>query len=155
MKVLLSIAVSAMVLSACATSPKSFYDNPSKQDVTALCRAASETKDVQFQRDLARELTTRGMTAESCAAKIKQQNGAIAAVALIGAVAAVGVVAANGGGGGYSAPARTTDYDCAGGRGDGPYYVYGPKYVGSYDPYGLDADGDGMGCEANDKAYGA
>jgi hypothetical protein len=40
-----------------------------------------------------------------------------------------------------------SDYDCAGGSGDGPYYVYGPVRVVGVDHYRLDADGDGWGCE--------
>jgi hypothetical protein len=39
------------------------------------------------------------------------------------------------------------DVDCAGGSGDGPRYVNGPVYVNGRDPYGLDSDGDGVGCE--------
>ena len=39
------------------------------------------------------------------------------------------------------------DYDCAGGKGDGPKYVQGPVYVTGPDPYRLDADHDGIGCE--------
>lgn len=39
------------------------------------------------------------------------------------------------------------DVDCAGGSGDGPRYVQGPVYVTGSDPYGLDRDGDGVGCE--------
>ena len=39
------------------------------------------------------------------------------------------------------------DVDCAGGSGDGPRYVDGPVYVNGSDPYGLDSDGDGVGCE--------
>jgi hypothetical protein len=41
------------------------------------------------------------------------------------------------------------DYDCAGGSGDGPYYTQpGVTYrVTGFDPYGLDADNDGYGCE--------
>jgi beta-lactam-binding protein with PASTA domain len=39
------------------------------------------------------------------------------------------------------------DYDCAGGSGDGPKYVYGVETVTGSDPYGLDSDGDGYGCE--------
>ncbi len=49
---------------------------------------------------------------------------------------------------GYSpclAPAY--DYDCSGGSGDGPKYVYGTVRVTGSDPYGLDADGDGYGCD--------
>jgi PASTA domain len=38
------------------------------------------------------------------------------------------------------------DYDCAGGSGDPPW-VYGTIRVGAYDPYNLDADNDGRGCE--------
>jgi resuscitation-promoting factor RpfB len=39
------------------------------------------------------------------------------------------------------------DVDCTGGSGDGPRYVNGPVYVSGSDPYGLDSDGDGVGCE--------
>jgi hypothetical protein len=40
------------------------------------------------------------------------------------------------------------DYDCAGGSGNGPYYTSGAVYsVTGSDPYDLDADGDGQGCE--------
>jgi hypothetical protein len=41
------------------------------------------------------------------------------------------------------------DYDCYGGSGDGPYYTEpGVVYaVTGSDPYGLDGDNDGRGCE--------
>lgn len=39
------------------------------------------------------------------------------------------------------------DVDCASGSGNGPRYVSGPITVTGSDPYGLDADGDGYGCE--------
>jgi hypothetical protein len=41
------------------------------------------------------------------------------------------------------------DYDCNGGSGNGPYYTApGVVYqVTGSDPYGLDADNDGLGCE--------
>lgn len=38
------------------------------------------------------------------------------------------------------------DYDCAGGSGNGPDYT-GTVTVTGEDHYGLDADGDGTGCE--------
>jgi hypothetical protein len=38
------------------------------------------------------------------------------------------------------------DYDCAGGSGDGPKYTGRVTVTGS-DPYGLDSDGDGVGCD--------
>lgn len=40
------------------------------------------------------------------------------------------------------------DYDCLGGSGDGPRYT-GRVVVVGYDHYGLDADRDGIGCEAS------
>ena len=39
------------------------------------------------------------------------------------------------------------DYDCAGGSGNGPNYVQGPITVLPSDPFDLDRDGDGIGCE--------
>jgi len=39
-----------------------------------------------------------------------------------------------------------SDYDCAGGTGDGPEYAGAVRVVGD-DPFGLDADSDGYGCE--------
>lgn len=49
---------------------------------------------------------------------------------------------------GYS-PCLTpaSDYDCEGGEGDGPEYVAGPVQVTGADPYRLDLDGNGVGCE--------
>jgi cell division protein FtsB len=40
-----------------------------------------------------------------------------------------------------------SDYDCAGGTGDGPKYTGYVTVTGS-DPYGLDSDSDGAGCES-------
>jgi PASTA domain len=39
------------------------------------------------------------------------------------------------------------DYDCASGSGNGPNYVDGPITVRPPDPFDLDRDGDGIGCE--------
>jgi hypothetical protein len=39
------------------------------------------------------------------------------------------------------------DVDCEGGSGNGPRYVAGPVDVSGSDPYGLDTDYDGVGCE--------
>jgi hypothetical protein len=41
---------------------------------------------------------------------------------------------------------NSSDYDCAGGSGNGPDYTGTVQVLGS-DPHGLDADGDGIGCE--------
>jgi hypothetical protein len=52
---------------------------------------------------------------------------------------------------GYSPclPVGPSDYDCYGGSGNGPAYTEpGVTYrVSGYDPYDLDSDGDGYGCE--------
>jgi hypothetical protein len=41
-----------------------------------------------------------------------------------------------------------SDYDCAGGSGNGPKYVYGIVHdKPSRDIYGLDANHNGIGCE--------
>jgi hypothetical protein len=39
------------------------------------------------------------------------------------------------------------DVDCRGGSGNGPRYFDGPVRVRGSDPYDLDSDGDGLGCE--------
>jgi hypothetical protein len=41
---------------------------------------------------------------------------------------------------------NSSDYDCEGGTGNGPDYT-GPVEVVGDDHYGLDANGDGLGCE--------
>ncbi len=41
---------------------------------------------------------------------------------------------------------NSSDYDCEGGSGNGPDYTGTVTVVGE-DHYGLDADGDGIGCE--------
>jgi Excalibur calcium-binding domain len=43
---------------------------------------------------------------------------------------------------------NVSDYDCAGGSGNGPYYVSGPFRVVGNDHYRLDADHDGIACES-------
>jgi len=40
-----------------------------------------------------------------------------------------------------------SDVDCLGGSGNGPRYVEGPVYVNGSDPYDLDGNEDGVGCE--------
>jgi hypothetical protein len=41
-----------------------------------------------------------------------------------------------------------SDYDCAGGSDNGPEYAHGPIRVTGSDPYDLNRDGDGVGCES-------
>jgi hypothetical protein len=51
--------------------------------------------------------------------------------------------------GGACLDPTASDYDCAGGSGNGPKYVQGPVKVRPPDPFDLDldADADGLGCE--------
>lgn len=42
--------------------------------------------------------------------------------------------------------ANAKDYDCKGGSGDGPLYVEGPVQILGSDPFELDGNGDGIGC---------
>lgn len=42
--------------------------------------------------------------------------------------------------------ADASDYDCAGGSGNGPYYTGRVRVIGP-DVFGLDRDGNGWGCE--------
>ena len=44
--------------------------------------------------------------------------------------------------------APMSDYDCAGGSGDGPGYAEGPITVTGSDPYDLDSESDGTACES-------
>jgi hypothetical protein len=155
MKSVALIAALALALSACATAPKDFYANPSKPKDTALCRAVIETKDTKFQADAAAELNRRGLTAEKCQNMVAMETTAIVGITALAAGVAVVAACTNGCPGGGYTPPRYNDVDCAGGKGDGPYWQYGPIYVGGYDPNGLDADGDGVGCEASDVGYGA
>lgn len=156
MKYLAPTMALALVISSCATAPKDFYADPTKPKDTALCRAYLETEDSQFQLDAAAELNRRGLTLQKCQNLVAMETAAIVGIAAVATGVAVVGACSNrncsmpsmGGGG------SRVDQDCRGGSGDGPYFVDGPIWVGNYDPHNLDADNDGMGCEASDIAYG-
>lgn len=142
------------LLAACATPPKDFYADPTKPKDTALCRAHLESQDPQFKGDTAIELTRRGLTLEECQNRVAMETAAVVGIAAVATGVAVAAACSNG----CSGPAyygSAPDQDCRGGSGNGPVYVQGPVWVGSYDPHNLDADNDGWGCEASDVAYGA
>jgi hypothetical protein len=95
---------------------------------------------------------------------MKGTRGAVTLVLAVGAIVLGGCdvetdTPSNGGGGsgpdatschpsykGACLDPNASDYDCAGGSGNGPEYTGTVRVVG-YDEYGLDADGDGYGCE--------
>ena len=109
-------------------------DIDSANQLIAQQQAQAERDAARAQAQAEREAARTQRAAEREAAKAEQASG--------------------GGGGskdctpGYSPclpPA--SDYDCPGGSGDGPEYAPGTVQVSGSDPYGLDSDGDGTGCE--------
>lgn len=139
-----------MIVSGCATAPKTFYANPASVKDTTLCRTfldAAEKGQEQYARDLGAEARRRGLTLEQCQSKVNTENAVLIGIAVV-ATGAAAVAACSGGGcggGGYSS--YQTDYDCEGGGGDGPYFVKGPFRLTGPDTYDLDRDGDGIACE--------
>jgi TolA-binding protein len=79
--------------------------------------------------------------------ELRSQRRAEAAAAAAPAPAPVAAAAPNCTDGYSPCLAPASDYDCAGGSGDGPKYTGYVTVTGS-DPYGLDSDGDGSGCES-------
>lgn len=152
----LTALLTCFALSGCAVSPERYYEDPAAIGDTSLCRVFEGDEAQSFKNDVANELIGRGLTAQDCQDKINSENTALLLVAGAATVA-VGVVACSnydcGSGGGGSS--YKTDYDCLGGSGNGPYYVQGPIQVSAGDPYDLDRDGDGIGCEAGDIGWGA
>jgi len=168
MKVLLVLLLAAV---GCATTSSDFYKNPHSATTTDLCRAYIASKEPKYRADLLVELTQRGVSKEECVDRVNEQNAQVACCVVGGlaglattalvSAAVVGGSSSSGGGGGYYQshptyypypPIGLDDFDCAGGFGNGPNYVQGPvQIVGGYDPYRLDADYDGIGCEDSDK----
>lgn len=114
-----------------------------------------ETIDPVFRQDTFNEATSRGLTVEECRNRVAMETAAIIGIAAVATGVAVAAACSNG----CAAPAyrptnyysSTTDYDCAGGGGDGPLFVQGPfRYTGP-DIYGLDRDRDGIACEPYDE----
>ncbi len=152
---IIAAATMAFALAACATPPKDFYADPTKPKDTALCRAHLESTDPQFKYDTGLELAGRGLTLEECQNRVTMETVAIVGIAAVATGVAVAAACQNGCAGGNFGSASYADYDCYGGKGDGPHYVHGPVAITGYDQYGLDADKDGIGCEASDLTLGA
>lgn len=103
-------------MSGCATNSADFYKDPSKANVTSLCRVLAKPNDPQYQADVRLELERRKVTYEDCTRKIRQENAAIAGVAIVATAAAVAIAAdkgafSGGGGGGYYAPSYDAAWD--------------------------------------------
>ena len=155
MKLLAVVPALALVVSACAVTPKTFYEDPTKVKDTALCRAMIETADPAFRQDAFDEVSRRGLTIDECQNRVAMETAAIVGIAAVATGVTVAAACANGCGAPAYQPtyykSSSSDYDCAGGGGNGPFYVQGPFRLNGPDVYGLDRDGDGIGCEPYDE----
>jgi hypothetical protein len=109
-------------------------------------RAAAAALEVKAAADKA----ASEAAAQETQAKAAQEQAAAAAAAKVPAPVRPAVPAAPSGcDRNYSGACVpiASDVDCAGGSGNGPAYVRGPVTVVGSDIYGLDRDGDGVGCE--------
>lgn len=114
----------------------------------AAAKAAQEqaAAEAARQQAAAEEAARQQAAAEEAA---RQQQAAAAAAAAQPPVQPAVPAAPSGCDPNYAGPCVpvASDVDCAGGSGNGPAYVRGPVTVVGSDIYGLDRDGDGVGCE--------
>lgn len=116
----------------------------------AAAKAAQEQAAAEAARQqAAAEEAARQQAAAEEAARQQQAAAAAAAAAAQPPVQPAVPAAPSGCDPNYAGPCVpvASDVDCAGGSGNGPAYVRGPVTVVGSDIYGLDRDGDGMGCE--------
>jgi hypothetical protein len=107
----------AGMLSGCAVTPSSFYQNPSGHGDAKICRAYQGKEagsDSRFRSALSSELSRRGKSVSDCPSIIADADRTNAAIgaALVGA-AVLYQASKSGGGGGGSAAATTGDYSYA------------------------------------------
>lgn len=97
----------------------------------------------------AQEAATKAAKEQAAAEAARQQQAAAAAAAKVQAPVQQAPAAPSGCDPNYAGACVpiASDVDCAGGSGNGPAYVRGPVTVVGSDIYGLDRDGDGLGCE--------
>lgn len=119
--------------------------------VAAEKAAADKAAQDAAAKAAAEQAAAEAARQEAVAAEAaRQQQAAAAAAAAAAKVPAPAAPAAPSGCDSNYAGACVpiaSDVDCAGGSGNGPAYVRGPVTVVGSDIYGLDRDGDGVGCE--------
>jgi hypothetical protein len=115
-------------------------------DVTKAAAPVAKTVTVEGEPVTVTETQTETVKKRVVKTKIKRVTKTVTET----------VQASGGGGGGGSChpsykgaclSPSASDYDCGGGSGNGPEYVWTTVRVVGYDEYGLDSDGDGLGCE--------
>ena len=123
--------------------------------VAAEKAAAAKAAQKAAAKAAAKKAAAEAARQKAAAAEaVRQQQAAAAAAAAAAAIAPAPVrpaapAAPSGCDPNYAGACVpiASDVDCAGGSGNGPAYVGGPVTVVGSDIYGLDRDGDGMGCE--------
>ncbi|MEW9872614.1 hypothetical protein [Arthrobacter sp. HS15c] len=134
---------------------KKLTDARAAAEKAAADKAAEDAAAKAAQEQAAAEAARQQAAADEAA---RQQEAAAAAAAAAASAAAPKVqppvqpaapAAPSGCDPNYAGPCVpiASDVDCAGGSGNGPAYVRGPVTVVGSDIYGLDRDGDGVGCE--------
>jgi uncharacterized iron-regulated membrane protein len=117
--------------------------------VRAAARARVRAAKIRSAKARARRAAAaKAAAAKAAAAKAAAAKAAAAKAAAAKAAAAKAAAQAQRCNPNYSGclDPNASDYDCEGGSGDGPYYTGTVEVIG-YDEYGLDADGDGYGCD--------
>lgn len=102
------------LLSSCAVSSATFYQNQSKASDLQLCKTArsQEAKaKPKFRADVLAELRRRGVDDQQCNRLIQAQRAAIAAGIAAGALAYAAAQDGGGSGGGGTYYAPNTDHD--------------------------------------------
>jgi len=117
--------------------------------VRAAARARIRAAKIRRAKARARKAAAaKAAAVKAAAAKAAATKAAAAKAAAAKAAAAKAAAKAQSCNPNYSGclDPNASDYDCEGGSGNGPYYTGTVKVIG-YDEYGLDADGDGYGCD--------
>lgn len=138
-------AAASLALKAAAA--KAASDAAAKE---AEAKAAQEQAAAEAARQEAAAAETARQQAAAAEAAQQQAAAAAAAAAKVQTpVRPVVPAAPSGCDSNYSGACVpiASDVDCAGGSGNGPAYVRGPVTVVGSDIYGLDRNGDGVGCE--------
>jgi hypothetical protein len=137
---------------ACGESEESGSGEPAvTQDDAARLkeRVEAQRERLAAQRQARREARAARIRAERRAARraqLRAERRAERAAARAEAQAAQPVNDCDPNYSGACLDPNASDYDCAGGSGDGPEYTGYVQVVGS-DVHGLDSDGDGYACE--------
>ena len=133
--------------------PRSFGSSPSlspSPDAAELSRQAEARRLAAARKARiakAKASASRAAASRAAASRAAASRAAAASAAASSSAAAAQPPAANCTPGYDPCIPPGPDVDCAGGSGNGPRYVDGPVSVTGSDPYGLDADHDGIGCE--------